>query len=171
MRKFILFMFLICQTSVYAAEECVTLNNMPNWTLDQKGARQRVCAKLAGDNGQTTLSNESFRFTEIEICIVDPIFNVNTVYTEQAILDEYTAQAASIAASLAAGVALIQTANTEIDGNEIRTKNLTNVNEWIDTNVDAITNLSDSKVFLKMVLKKLARYLIAREYTQGERTV
>lgn len=51
---------------------------------------------------------------------------------------------------------------TEIASNELTNIKLVDIDIWIDTQVDAITNLADAKVFLKKFLKKLAKYIVAR---------
>jgi len=51
---------------------------------------------------------------------------------------------------------------TEIATNEFTDIKLSQINTWIDNQVDAIGNLADAKVFLKTFLKKLARFVISR---------
>ena len=52
----------------------------------------------------------------------------------------------------------------EIRTNPLSTLTVAQVDAFVDTQVDAITNLAEAKAFLKVFLKRLSRYLLA---TQG----
>ena len=52
----------------------------------------------------------------------------------------------------------------EIRTNPLSTLTIAQVDTFVETQVDAITNLAEAKAFLKVFLKRLSRYLLA---TQG----
>ena len=51
----------------------------------------------------------------------------------------------------------------ERNTNAIKNLKLNQVNDWIDNQVNAISNLADAKVYLKIFSKRVVRYLKAHE--------
>src|SRR3990167_11020222 len=92
--------FLLLSELAFAAEVCVTLD-VSAWTQDQRNARQAMAHALANDVGGQNIiphSPSGAQVTEAgntQICFTDPIFDVPTVITAQAMLDRYAIEEAA----------------------------------------------------------------------------
>jgi len=159
MKKWFVIIFLFICTSAFADTFQV---DMSGWTQEQKNLTMAMLIMEFHDqritHGTITVNRQTG-----EIVVDNPSTGVNAIVTRSAITAIYNPWKVQQDISNAAAQAEEAARETERDTNEIKGLKLNEVDVWIDTRVDAINNMADAKIFLKIVLKKIARYLKAHE--------
>lgn len=100
MRWMVIWVLLSSSGNAFATEVCVDIDSSA-WTQEQRNARQAIAHALAFNPGGQNLiphSPSGAQVTEAgntQICFTDPIFDVPTVITAQAMLDRYAVEEAA----------------------------------------------------------------------------
>ena len=150
MRRLILIGLFLCMACPVFAET-VTINGTGGWTTDQKVMAHAMTSIVLHENA-VTHDGISVQFPSITVD--NPSTSIVPVLTKQNLVTAYQAWKILNDAANAEAQAEDQVKQTERQNSELKDIKVDDV----DAKIDAISSLSDAKVFLK----KLVRYLIAR---------
>lgn len=155
MCRFLVILFLLTNP-VFADQVSI---DTTGWSQDAKNDVTAMAVKLLFNNG---ISYSSISVNLPVIDVGNPTSNISGVLTTQNILDAHIAEQSLRDAALAVVLADEQAKQTEITNSEFKNLTLSQIDSYIDVQVNAINNLTDAKNFLKVFLKKLIKYLKAR---------
>lgn len=156
--KLIITIIFLLSTNIVLAD---TVNfDASQWTQDQKNMTKAMTVSLLFNNN-ITYSDVKVTLPSVEV--INPSGSITSILTQANIESKYTSFKATLDANNAIRLAEENEKQTEIQNNVFKDVTLTQVDSYIDDQVNAINNLADAKVFLKAFLKKLVRYLKAKE--------
>lgn len=139
-------------------EICVDIDTT-SWAIEQKYSIGALAYSLLYAAGDDIIPSVIGTEGGHRICVTNPTCDVSTVLTVETMQALYDEWFAYWEAERIRREAEIAEAEAELAENEIKAASLSN----IDAKIDAVSNLAESKVFLK----KLTRYIIASKVLNG----
>jgi len=132
--------------------------DVSSWTQDQKNMTKAMVSKLLFDN---SITHNGINVNLPNIEVINPSQPI-ILLTAQFIVNEYTAWKVTMDENIVVAQAMEFAKEQEVQNSELKNLTLSDIDSWIDSQVNSINNLVEAKLFLKSFLKKLVRYLKAK---------
>lgn len=157
--KLFLFALSLLFLSVYANADTVTIDTT-GWTQEQKNMVHAMTSKLLFDS---SISHAGISVSLPNINVESPSGAINGILTETNILAAFNQWKIEITAADNLALQEYQAKQTEVSSNPVTSLKLSNINAYIDSQIDNISTLAEAKVFLRQFCKMIVRYIKARE--------